>query len=79
MNIFVSCRNIAACNCLIGQLRRRTCNVYNSDKSSCYRSPQRGNLLIENDIFLNPEEVDHNQIIRGVYRKVATKYKETAE
>jgi hypothetical protein len=27
----------------------------------------------ENDIFLNLEEVDHNRIIRGVYRNVATK------
>jgi hypothetical protein len=40
-------------------------------------SSQRGNLLIENDIFLNPEEVDHNPIIRGVYRKVATRIRET--
>jgi hypothetical protein len=33
MGFFVSCRDISARNPLIGELRRRTCNVYNSDKS----------------------------------------------
>jgi hypothetical protein len=77
MDIFVSCRDIAARNPLIGQLRRRTGNVYNSDKSRLESRSGRRNLLIENDIFLNPEGVVHNRMIRGVPRKVATKYKET--
>ena len=31
--------------------------------------PSWRNLLIENDIFLNPVGVVHNPIIRGVYRE----------
>jgi len=73
MDIFVSCRDMAARNPLIGQLRRRTCNVYNSDKSGLENRSGERNLLIENDIFLNPEGLVHNRIIRGVSRKVATK------
>ena len=39
---------------------------------------RRRNLLIEHDIFLNPGEVDHNRIIRGVHRNVVSseQYKE---
>jgi hypothetical protein len=65
MGIFVSCRNLTARYPLIGGLRRRTCNVYNSDKFGPEDLPGGRNLLIENDIFLNPGEVYHNQIIRG--------------
>jgi hypothetical protein len=78
MGIFISCRDIAARNPLIGGLRRRTCNVYNSDKSGPKSHLGKRNLLIVHDIFLNPGEVDHNRIIRGAHRNVVTKYKETA-
>jgi hypothetical protein len=66
MGIFISGRDIAARNPLIGELRRRICNVYNSDK---FRPESYGaaghDLLGENGIFLNPEGVVHNRIIRG--------------
>jgi len=54
MGIFISCRDIASGNHLIGGLRRKTWNVYNSDKSSLGSFSDRRNLLIKNDMFLNP-------------------------
>jgi len=77
MGIFLSCRELTALNPLIGELRRRTANVYNSDKSGSVLHSRRRNLLIGHDIFLNPQEVDHNRIIRVEHPNVVTKYKET--
>jgi hypothetical protein len=77
MGIFISCREITALDPLIGELRRRTANVYNSDKSGSDLLSGRRNLLIGHDIFLNPQEVGHNRIIRVENLNVVTKYKET--
>src|SRR5258708_21420684 len=77
MGIFISCRELTALNPLIGELRQRTANVYNSDKSGSGLHSRRRNLLIGHDIFLNPQELGHNRIIWVAHPNVVTKYKET--